>query len=110
VLLSVVDEPYAVVRPYSTCVVDASSVTHVIVVPLELGVSCDTLLIAGGVVSPVEMSRLHLLTHGMLTLPAPSKLSGCTINRECDINGAGLGNGASELLRVPSNQRSKNVT
>ena len=85
---------------------------HVIVAPDPDGAPDETPLIVGAVVSLEDesMFRVQRETHGMLTFPAPSKLSGCTINREYDISGAGLGNGASELPRVPSNHRSKNVT
>jgi hypothetical protein len=46
-----VDEPYAVVGPYETWLVEGSSVVHVTVAAVVVGVPAETAEITGGVVS-----------------------------------------------------------
>ena len=75
-VFNVVDNPYEVVVPYSTCESDASFVAHVIVALLDVA-DADTPLITGGVVSGTPLNSYAPLSRtpsAPLVLPSGSIL------------------------------------
>jgi hypothetical protein len=73
-VLSVLDDPYDVLVPYSTCVSDASSVVHDTVAPLLVRPDDPTPEIVGGVVSGAA-AVMNVKSADVVKLPAASRLS-----------------------------------
>jgi hypothetical protein len=73
VAFRVVDEPYAVVVPYSTCDEDASFVAQVIIAPVFVILLAVIPDITGGVVSG-GVKVVKMLSPEVARLPAASRL------------------------------------
>ena len=84
-VFNMVADPYAVLAPYSTCVSDASSVTHVMIAVVEDAIAW-MLDIIGGVVSGVTVGEGEGLTVVVLVATGEALGLGDTLG-----DGDGLG-------------------